>query len=84
MVTIRDAAAPDHRGLLQPLLKRYQAPDALLRNAALRYAVLCGRPTQAARQSTPSPPLRCPCAQARRCSFAVFALPAVQAVIQFK
>lgn len=45
VVTIRDAAAPEHRGLLQPLLKRYQA---------------------------------------RRCSSAVFALPAAQAVIQFK
>ncbi|PRW33312.1 transient receptor potential channel [Chlorella sorokiniana] len=45
VVSIRDAAAPDKRGLLQPLLKRYQA---------------------------------------RRCSYAVFALPAVQAVIKFK
>ncbi|KAL4440087.1 hypothetical protein ABPG75_003088 [Micractinium tetrahymenae] len=45
VVTIRDAAAPERCGLLQPLLKRYQA---------------------------------------RRCSSAVFALPAVQAVIQFK
>ncbi|KAL4438685.1 hypothetical protein ABPG77_006289 [Micractinium sp. CCAP 211/92] len=45
VVTIRDAAAPEHRGLLQPLLKRYQS---------------------------------------RRCSSAVFALPAVQAIIQFK
>jgi hypothetical protein len=45
VVTVRDAAAPDCRGLLQPLLKRYQA---------------------------------------KRCSYAVFALPAVQAVITFK
>jgi hypothetical protein len=45
VVTIRGAAAPDSRGLLQPLLKRYQA---------------------------------------KRCSYAVFALPAVQAVIHFK
>ena len=45
VVTVKDAAAPDSRGLLQPLLKRYQA---------------------------------------KRCSYAVFALPAVHAVITFK
>jgi hypothetical protein len=45
VVTVRDAAAPDRKGLLQALLKRYQAG---------------------------------------RCSYAVFGLPAAQAVIQFK
>lgn len=45
VVALRDAAAPARRGLLQPLLKRYQA---------------------------------------RRCSYAVFGLPAVQAVITYK
>lgn len=45
VVALRDAAAPAKRGLLQPLLQRWQA---------------------------------------RRCSYAVFGLPAVQAAITFK
>lgn len=90
-MTIRDAAAPERRGLLQPLLKRYQAwrLASLLMAFSVRLLVdvICManslRTTSSCALHTlcPSPVLPC---QARRCSSAVFALPAAQAIIQFK